>query len=243
MVLLPKPNCRTSTPQLQLQVHENNNQLLVTTLEQPSYNVVTTTSTLIGFARKELVTKRRFFGRGSAAAIMRCVCLLGSWTKLAWSSATWTLLMCLLFASGRKGHEDDYSSSGCGGSADHHRVLSSLQLDGTLTFSNTSSAAADFGLIHFAMPSAVVYPRSVRDVQVTVRAVLSAASSGLTVAAKGRGHSVHGQAQVLYTRSSSLTLIDNYLRISLNYECTSHFPKSSMKILIYIASFRFRWLK
>ncbi|XP_024383193.1 cytokinin dehydrogenase 4 isoform X2 [Physcomitrium patens] len=78
-----------------------------------------------------------------------------------------------------------------------HALLSSLRLDGSLTFSNTSSAASDFGRIRYSLPGAILYPKSVRDVELAVRAVQSSKGSGLTLAAKGSGHSVHGQAQAL----------------------------------------------
>jgi hypothetical protein len=138
---------------------------LLLTLDQPYVR----TTTVLELARKD-----------AAGSVMRsCVRVLGSWTRLAWSS---TLLVCLLLAQDKTPAELAV------------RELSSLPLDGSLTFSNTSSAASDFGLIHFAVPAAVLYPQSVRDVQAAVRAVASLA--GLTLAAKGRGHSVHGQAQV-----------------------------------------------
>ena len=141
---------------------------LLLTLDQPYVR----TTTVLELARKD-----------AAGSVMRsCVHVLGSWTRLAWSS---TLLVCLLLAR----DEVAKPSSGV-----DHALLSSLPLDGSLTFSNTSSAASDFGLIHFAVPAAVLYPQSIRDVQAAVRAVASHA--GLTLAAKGRGHSVHGQAQV-----------------------------------------------
>lgn len=135
---------------------------------------------------------------------MRFVCILGIWTKLAWGSASWTLVVCLLLARGRKGqHSNEYTQSSSSYSDSSNLsyrdrvLLSSLHLDGALTFSNTSSAASDFGLIHFSLPGAILYPKSVRDIQVVIRAVHSATSSELTLAARGRGHSVHGQAQAL----------------------------------------------
>ncbi|KAG0554892.1 hypothetical protein KC19_12G128300 [Ceratodon purpureus] len=171
MVLLPESS--KSTPQ----VHPDSNLLL--TLEP-----YTATSTLLEFARKDAV-----------GAVMRsCVRILGSWTRLAWSSASWTLVVCLLLVRDETSESQDAKAPSCL-SREDHALLSSLPLDGSLTFSNTSSAASDFGLIHFALPAAIVYPKSVRDVQVAVSAVAS--SPGLTLAARGRGHSVHGQAQAL----------------------------------------------
>jgi hypothetical protein len=190
-------------------VHLEDNELLLTTLE------VYTATTLIELARKgdsvhaqPLVRKRKLFvdDRSSAIVIpsctMSCAFVPGSWSKLAWSVVTWTLLVCLLMAGNRKerhsgdGERATQDFTSCSLSRDHRALLSSLPLDGALTFSNTSSAAADFGLIHFSQPGAVVYPKSVRDIELVVRAVQSDTRPGLTLAAKGRGHSVHGQAQV-----------------------------------------------
>lgn len=137
------------------------------------------------------------------------------------SIATWTLLVCLVLArtSSRRGsllqplgeedagrqrrrslefgtQEGPPAVQGSLLSQDDRALLSSLRLDGALTFSNTSSAGIDFGRIRFSTPGAMVSPKSVRDVEATVRAVRSATSSGLTLAARGCGHSVHGQAQV-----------------------------------------------
>lgn len=237
MVLLPQPsNCS-----LQLQVDEQNNNLLL----EP-YNVVTTSSSLIDyFTRKEVAPKRREFP--VAVSVMRCVCccLLGSWTKLAWSGATWTLLMCLLLARGRTDRRlEDSDQSSTSAVPGPQGALSSLRLDGVLTFSNTTSAASDFGRIRFALPSAILYPRSVRDIQVTVRAVHRApASSGLTMAAKGRAHSVHGQAQVLYVYCTPLTLIARQLQGSFT---SILFPFSLHSLVCisrgHVVTFR-RWLE
>lgn len=107
-----------------------------------------------------------------------------------------SLLVCVLLLHGSG------SPSGGGGGGDGEDRLESLR---GLTFTNVSSASVDFGRIRFSSPAAVVYPESVRDVEATVRAVR--AGAGLTLAAKGRGHSVHGQAQVPRTISSSQWLI------------------------------------
>jgi FAD/FMN-containing dehydrogenase len=54
------------------------------------------------------------------------------------------------------------------------------------------AATADFGGIYHRRPTAVLYPASVEDVR---EGILWARQAGLTVAARGRGHSTGGQAQ------------------------------------------------
>lgn len=55
-----------------------------------------------------------------------------------------------------------------------------------------AAAATDFGGLVSAMPAAVVRPASAEDVASAIRA--AARTAGLTVAARGNGHSVAGQA-------------------------------------------------
>lgn len=78
--------------------------------------------------------------------------------------------------------------------------LGSLRLEGRLSFdeSDLSAAARDFGNRRRRLPAAVVRPASASDVAATVRHVFrqgGARSGALTVAARGHGHSLHGQAQ------------------------------------------------
>ncbi|THU57908.1 hypothetical protein C4D60_Mb03t08530 [Musa balbisiana] len=74
--------------------------------------------------------------------------------------------------------------------------LESLRIDGNLSFHDVSLAARDFGNRYRLLPSAVLYPGSVSDVAATVRHVFRMGSgSKLTVAARGHGHSLQGQAQ------------------------------------------------
>ncbi|KAL5546409.1 hypothetical protein UlMin_006096 [Ulmus minor] len=78
-------------------------------------------------------------------------------------------------------------------------VLSSLEilsLDGYFSFENNHHAAIDFGNIYHFLPSAVLFPKSVSDISSTIRHVFEMGSSSeLTVAARGHGHSIQGQAQ------------------------------------------------
>ncbi|XP_074364996.1 cytokinin dehydrogenase 9-like [Apium graveolens] len=74
--------------------------------------------------------------------------------------------------------------------------LKSLSLDGHLFFENIHHAANDFGNRYHFLPAAVLYPKSVRDISSTVKHVFEmGTTSVLTVAARGHGHSLEGQAQ------------------------------------------------
>ncbi|XP_064935094.1 cytokinin dehydrogenase 3-like isoform X1 [Musa acuminata AAA Group] len=70
---------------------------------------------------------------------------------------------------------------------------------GPLNFHQTTNTSSlDFGRIVFDSPSAVLRPRSPKEISLLLRS-LSASSSfdKVTVAARGVGHSIHGQAQAL----------------------------------------------
>ncbi|KAI4377014.1 hypothetical protein MLD38_014711 [Melastoma candidum] len=80
---------------------------------------------------------------------------------------------------------------------DHHDIQSlplDLQLQGTVDFgaSSAAMAARDFGGMQSVSPLAVIRPMGVDDVARLVKAVLC--SGDLTVAARGNGHSINGQA-------------------------------------------------
>ncbi|XP_062167743.1 cytokinin dehydrogenase 1 [Alnus glutinosa] len=76
--------------------------------------------------------------------------------------------------------------------------LETLGLDGYFSFDymNNHHAAKDFGNMYHFLPSAVLHPKSVPDISATVRHIFDMGSaSELTVAARGHGHSIQGQAQ------------------------------------------------
>lgn len=76
--------------------------------------------------------------------------------------------------------------------------LKSLPLGGHLNFDELSlrNAARDFGNRYQYHPMAVLYPESVSDIAATIKHVwMRGPSSHLTVAARGHGHSLQGQAQ------------------------------------------------
>ncbi|XP_031101532.1 cytokinin dehydrogenase 1-like [Ipomoea triloba] len=77
-----------------------------------------------------------------------------------------------------------------------HVPSSTLKLEGYLSFDNIDHAAKDFGNTHHFLPSAVLYPKSVSDISAVIKHVFEmSGGSELTVAARGHGHSLQGQAQ------------------------------------------------
>nr|PNR49871.1 hypothetical protein PHYPA_011767 [Physcomitrium patens] len=88
-----------------------------------------------------------------------------------------------------------FLSQTCYGSATTDRIyLKSLPLQGMLSFDNTTAAAKDWGQLRSLKPAAVVYPTAVEDIATILQAV-ARSESELTVAARGLGHSINGQAQ------------------------------------------------
>lgn len=61
----------------------------------------------------------------------------------------------------------------------------------------TTDASSDFGRILFHSPSAVLKPQSPRDISLLLSFLSASSLSKVTVAARGAGHSIHGQAQAL----------------------------------------------
>ncbi|KAK9289509.1 hypothetical protein L1049_008565 [Liquidambar formosana] len=80
-----------------------------------------------------------------------------------------------------------------------YNILSSLEtlsLDGHFIFDNIHHAAKDFGNRYHFLPLAVLHPKSVSDISSTIKHVFEMGpASELTVAARGHGHSLEGQAQ------------------------------------------------
>ncbi|CAI0374870.1 unnamed protein product [Linum tenue] len=77
-----------------------------------------------------------------------------------------------------------------------HAAFDTLDLDGHFSFQNTAHASRDFGNRFFFRPAAVLHPKSVSDIASTVKHVYEMGPlSGLTVAARGHGHSLQGQSQ------------------------------------------------
>ncbi|GFP83872.1 cytokinin dehydrogenase 1 [Phtheirospermum japonicum] len=78
----------------------------------------------------------------------------------------------------------------------HLSVTFEMQFDGHLSFDNIEHAARDFGNRYNLVPLAVLHPKSVSDISHMVKYVFdSGFNSGLTVAARGHGHSLEGQSQ------------------------------------------------
>lgn len=75
-------------------------------------------------------------------------------------------------------------------------ALQTLELEGYLSFDNNHQAATDFGNRYHLLPLAVLHPKSVSDISNTVNHIFRMGyASDLTVAARGHGHSIQGQAQ------------------------------------------------
>lgn len=74
--------------------------------------------------------------------------------------------------------------------------LEKLNLDGYFSFDNIEHATKDFGNRYHTHPAAVLYPKSVSDIASTINYIFNMGStSAITVAARGHGHSLQGQAQ------------------------------------------------
>ncbi|OWM78420.1 hypothetical protein CDL15_Pgr016144 [Punica granatum] len=74
--------------------------------------------------------------------------------------------------------------------------LAELPLDGHLSFDELHHIAKDFGNRFQYLPSAILYPKSVSDIALTVEHIWQLGPySDLTIAARGHGHSLQGQSQ------------------------------------------------
>nr|WBO25535.1 cytokinin dehydrogenase 3-like protein [Phalaenopsis hybrid cultivar] len=60
---------------------------------------------------------------------------------------------------------------------------------------STSTASVDFGRFIFNIPSAVFRPKSSGDIAILLSFLSASSSTTISVAARGAGHSIHGQAQ------------------------------------------------
>lgn len=74
--------------------------------------------------------------------------------------------------------------------------LKSLPLIGHLEFEDVHPASKDFGNRYQLLPLAILHPKTVSDIASVIRHIwMMGPHSQLTVAARGRGHSLQGQAQ------------------------------------------------
>lgn len=79
--------------------------------------------------------------------------------------------------------------------SDIRSSLASLDLEGYVSFVDVHNAAKDFGNRYQLPPLAILHPRSVSDISSMMRHIVHLGStSNLTVAARGHGHSLQGQA-------------------------------------------------
>lgn len=99
--------------------------------------------------------------------------------------------------------------------------LKTLSLQGRLSFSENEFAAKDFGNQYHFLPMAVLHPKSVSDIALTIRHIWQMGpSSELTVAARGHGHSLQGQAQA----HRGVVINMESLNMSKMYFHTGNFP-------------------
>ncbi|KAF8395780.1 hypothetical protein HHK36_019731 [Tetracentron sinense] len=81
-------------------------------------------------------------------------------------------------------------------SSDFPSSLKTLSIDGHFSFDDLHHAARDFGNRYQYLPSAILRPKSVSDIATTIKHIWQMGpASELTVAARGHGHSLQGQAQ------------------------------------------------
>ncbi|KAF8022244.1 hypothetical protein BT93_G2398 [Corymbia citriodora subsp. variegata] len=74
--------------------------------------------------------------------------------------------------------------------------LLTLSLDGHLNFDEVQHVAKDFGNQYQLLPLAVLHPKTVTDIAITIKHIgQMGPHSEITVAARGHGHSLQGQAQ------------------------------------------------
>ncbi|CAN0863586.1 Cytokinin dehydrogenase 6, partial [Linum grandiflorum] len=78
----------------------------------------------------------------------------------------------------------------------NHSSLATLSTEGHFSFDEVHHAAKDFGNRFQMLPLAVLHPKSVADIATTIKHIWQMGPrSQLTVAARGHGHSLQGQAQ------------------------------------------------
>ncbi|KAL0665828.1 hypothetical protein Bca4012_028532 [Brassica carinata] len=83
----------------------------------------------------------------------------------------------------------------CSNHSDTRSSLESLDLEGYITFDDVHNASKDFGNRYQFPPLAILHPKTVSDISTVIRHILHLGStSNLTVAARGHGHSLQGQA-------------------------------------------------
>ncbi|KAI3445090.1 hypothetical protein Pfo_001755 [Paulownia fortunei] len=74
--------------------------------------------------------------------------------------------------------------------------LKAVHVQGHFSFDGNEFAATDFGNQFHFLPWAVLHPKKVSDIAATIKHVWQMGpASGLTIAARGHGHSIQGQAQ------------------------------------------------
>ncbi|GAB2295570.1 Cytokinin dehydrogenase 1 [Dionaea muscipula] len=104
--------------------------------------------------------------------------------------------MILLLNSSYTQNIDHYCDLSRPNVSDMEPSLKAINLRGQFDFNDTHPAGSDFGNRFHALPMAILYPKAVSDISSTIKHVFDLGSSSeLTVAARGHGHSLNGQAQ------------------------------------------------
>ncbi|XP_043707726.1 cytokinin dehydrogenase 7-like isoform X3 [Telopea speciosissima] len=91
-------------------------------------------------------------------------------------------------------------------------LCSSLELQGSVDFTSTAPAGKDFGGIYHTKPLAVIKPVSPEDIARVIKA--ASLSSNLTVAARGNGHSIKGQAMADKGLVIDMRSMDNLIHVA-----------------------------
>lgn len=94
------------------------------------------------------------------------------------------------------------------------KFIQSPMYFGPLKFlQSTSSASLDFGKIFFNSPSAVLRPQSPKEISQLLNFLGASSFNEVTVAARGAGHSIHGQAQALNGIVVEMESLPNSIKI------------------------------
>ncbi|KAJ4959186.1 hypothetical protein NE237_026297 [Protea cynaroides] len=95
----------------------------------------------------------------------------------------------------------------------------SLELQGSVDFICTGLACKDFGGIYYKKPLAIIKPAGPEDVVRVIKA--ASLSSNLTVAARGNGHSIRGQAMADRGLVIDMRSMDTLIHVVATYGSTA----------------------
>jgi hypothetical protein len=148
------------------------------------------------------------------------------------SLASWTIQLACCKNSPIVTH--DAGGGGGGGCSDvglstaDCASLTHLDLKGFISYDNMTGVDSDWGFMIHHPAAGILYPQSVSDIVAVVQAVAKS-NSGLTVAARGHGHSVNGQAQVMMKWMDFLLL-----QCRPSFCFCRQLPICVMKLLVFV---------